>query len=1039
MLVEQLLKIRILTYATFSLTILLVSPLAVHAQNNLTESQRYAIINKELADQETSLEISDSNQSFSWPKVMPGENQQIEISGSTVHIKGITDLENTIYVNGYEISIQKDGSFGLELIIPLGETEVKVTVIDPNGNAKSYAKTIEAKENHFFLVGIADATINIVQDSAGGNFWERDGQSFKEGTKLDGKLSYYMVGKVKGKYLIKSALDTDKETQKRLFSNIDPDDYYPIYGDNSTVVYDVNSQNMFYLLVEWDRSGFVIGNYQTQIGQENERLAQYNRTLFGSKLHLETKERTVYGDSKSKAIAFMSQAYQSVGHSELVATGGSLYYLRHRNIIEGSENVRLEVRDKRSGRTLHSVNQAVNEDYEIKYPSGRIIFNKPVMSIANSNTTISRTILEGNLVFVVVKYEYDDQDAFPIFDEDLSDLSGGVRVSHHLNDHVRIGGTYVQEQNSDVENHQLKGIDATIKIGNFTRLDLEFAETVAESANAYVSYNGGYVYSVVSVGNEESGTAKRVNLETSIGEYIGRGRDFLAITGYWQRVSKGFSSTDTLFEEGTEKFGSSVSHKLGENDELNFYYDHALVGGATNKLAESQAEAEKTNTYISQWKHKHDKFTFTTEYQHEVKERSLKSSNLAQDETTNVIAERIDYAINDDTGVFFSQQASVDGNDQTISTAGFSTKLSDEKNLHMQGSIGSDGSSALVGIDQQIDENTSVYTNYIYSDSYTNGKSLTTTHGGNTKIGKTSALKIESQFINNDQRGTYTSNLIGYEDQVTPEFSYDVSYQRTTQKGDPNLTGAVPKDTVSLSGAYVIPDKFKTDSKIEYRVDTDDMYQFLYQGQGEIKISSDLFLLGEYEYSRAEVSGSDAATSKIDKRQVGLAYRPVKFDWFNMLLKWTKLQDVRPDGVLHPAGGFVVTDSKSDVYAGEFALDLPFNFQLVEKYAYKDEAIIATNNTQTINTPEDLRARLSVHRLNYHLTKKFDVATEYRKLEQKGAGVSNEEAGFLGEILYSLTDHFAIGAGYNFTSFDDDLAASPKNARGFFFRAQGRY
>ena len=153
-----------------------------------------------------------------------------------------------------------------------------------------------------------------------------------------------------------------------------------------------------------------------------------------------------------------------------------------------------------------------------------------------------------------------------------------------------------------------------------------------------------------------------------------------------------------------------------------------------------------------------------------------------------------------------------------------------------------------------------------------------------------------------------------------------------------------------------------------------------------------------------------------------------------------RFDDKRPEGLTNPDGGFALNESLSDTYAGEFAFDLPFRFQVVEKVAYKDEKIYALNDTLTIKTSENLRSVLNIHRLNYHLTKKIDAAVEYRTLNQNGSDLSEDQNGFLFESTYQVVDHVAVGLGYNFTGFTDDFTArSRKRAEGFFVRLQGRY
>ena len=80
-----------------------------------------------------------------------------------------------------------------------------------------------------------------------------------------------------------------------------------------------------------------------------------------------------------------------------------------------------------------------------------------------------------------------------------------------------------------------------------------------------------------------------------------------------------------------------------------------------------------------------------------------------------------------------------------------------------------------------------------------------------------------------------------------------------------------------------------------------------------------------------------------------------------------------------------------------------------------------------------------VHRLNYHLTKKIDVACEFRTLDQDGSDVDSYEGGFLVEGTYQFMKNIAVGLGFNFTSFGDDFFDSDDNAGGFFIRLQGKY
>jgi hypothetical protein len=45
------------------------------------------------------------------------------------------------------------------------------------------------------------------------------------------RAAFFLKGKVRGDYLLTAAYDSDKDTKERLFRDIQPDEFYPVYGD----------------------------------------------------------------------------------------------------------------------------------------------------------------------------------------------------------------------------------------------------------------------------------------------------------------------------------------------------------------------------------------------------------------------------------------------------------------------------------------------------------------------------------------------------------------------------------------------------------------------------------------------------------------------------------------------------------------------------------------------------------------------------------------------------------------------------------------
>lgn len=79
-----------------------------------------------------------------------------------------------------------------------------------------------------------------------------------------------------------------------------------------------------------------------------------------------------------------------------------------------------------------------------------------------------------------------------------------------------------------------------------------------------------------------------------------------------------------------------------------------------------------------------------------------------------------------------------------------------------------------------------------------------------------------------------------------------------------------------------------------------------------------------------------------------------------------------------------------------------------------------------------------IGRLNFHITNKWDIAGEYRTLANRQ--IEDAKSGWLFEIDRELARYIRLGAGYNFTDYDDDLSNEDNwDAKGWFVRVNGKY
>ena len=125
----------------------------------------------------------------------------------------------------------------------------------------------------------------------------------------------------------------------------------------------------------------------------------------------------------------------------------------------------------------------------------------------------------------------------------------------------------------------------------------------------------------------------------------------------------------------------------------------------------------------------------------------------------------------------------------------------------------------------------------------------------------------------------------------------------------------------------------------------------------------------------------------------------------------------------------------SQIIGIEGVYDLLRWLSISQKFGYKFGATRPGNTSDWVQ----LGTFLTVSRLNFHVTRKWDIAAEYR-IRFDNQDVSTIDSGILFEIDREILDYVRFGIGYNFTNFDDDLRKSNsyKN-HGFFSRVSGKF
>jgi hypothetical protein len=521
--------------------------------------------------------------------------RNIPVTGGAVTANGRNlRAGQTVRFMGLAVPVDPMGSFAARQILPAGPHHVEVVIDGIDGKSLSFTRDLSIADKDWFYVAIGDLTAGHNSISGPIALVTGDNDDAKT-TYVDGRGALYLKGKISGEYLLTVAADTQEQPLKSLFSNmdskdprfllrnLDPNLYYPVYGDDSTTVLDTPSQGKFFVRLERGESQIMWGNFLTRFtGTE---FANFSRGLYGANLHWVSDDTTRYGEKRTSVDGFAAQPGTLQSRDEYRGTGGSLYYLRNQDVTQGSEQVWIEVRDYISGLVVSTQQLVQQQDYQIDYLQGRVVLTQALSSTANASTLVRTGGLSGDPVYLVVTYEYVPGLAT------IKDLAIGGRASYWLNDNLRIGATSYHQGGSG-EDQVLQDVDATLRYAPGTYVKTEIARSRGPGSGALSSINGGFSF-VQTVTEDVSAGAKRVEAAVDLAEVTdgGKGR----ISTYWQERDAGFSGpgqlapTDSVTQRGAQfsiplSPTSTLSGKVDDNvsDELT---THAAEVNYTQKLA----------------------------------------------------------------------------------------------------------------------------------------------------------------------------------------------------------------------------------------------------------------------------------------------------------------------------------------------------------------------------------------------------------------------------------------------------------------------
>lgn len=337
------------------------------------------------------------------------------------------------------------------------------------------------------------------------------------------RAAMFIKGKIKGEYLLTLAYDSDKNTRERLFRDIQPDEFYPVYGDSAVRGFDAQSTGRFYVRIDNKKSYLLYGDYNTSTASEARKLANYNRSLTGFRQH--------YENGAVSANFFASRDTTRQLQQEFKANGTSgPFALSNAKGLVNSEKVEIITRDRnQSGIIIRTVPLSRFSDYELEPLTGRILLKAPVPTLDE--------LFNPN--FIRVTYEIDQGgEQFWVT---------GADAQIKLSENFEVGGIVVDDRNP-VDKFRMYGINAIAKLADKTFLIAEIAQTNRDRIAGGLAEG------------EKRGNASRI-------EFIRRD-DVWDARLYAGRADAKFDNISSGLSSGRTEVGGNVSLKIDDKTRL---------------------------------------------------------------------------------------------------------------------------------------------------------------------------------------------------------------------------------------------------------------------------------------------------------------------------------------------------------------------------------------------------------------------------------------------------------------------------------------
>lgn len=809
------------------------------------------------------------------------------------------------------------------------------------------------------------------------------------------RSAFFFKGAVKGDYLLTAAYDSDKASKERLFRDIRPDEFYPIYGDSSVRGFDAQSTQKFYVRIDKNRSYLLYGDFNTASSSEVRQLSQTSRTLTGLK--------NVYETETVRATSYASRTAQTQRIEEFPARGISgPYFLAAGNgdLLTNSERVDILVRDRNQPNIVLRITPVARfVDYTIEPLTSRLLFTRPIASV------------DSNLNPQSIRVTYEADSGGPKF------TVAGTDVQFKLNDQLQVGVVASTDENPE-NKRKLAALTAIARVGASTTVSAELVQTDTDLRGA--------------------GHAGRIEMRHQ--------NEKLGAVAQVAKTSTGFDNPGAAFSAGRTEAVARAEYKVSDSTQLRgeaLYSKDALTTGDRKGVAVS-VQKKLGDILTAEVGLRHGANSSPSASMFDYNQVSSSNGALGSGTVGNSV-----------TSLGAAAVTVVDQNQDVTTVRGRLTTL--VPNLPQaqvfveaeQDIQHSDRHVLAAGGNYAITDKTRAYGRYEFISSLDGPYGLNSTSSRNVGILGVESNYMEGGRVYNEYRladaldGRTGQAAMGVRNsfKVSDQWRLTAGIERTKAIGSSNagIVG-LGNSTAIVTGAEYLTERVKASGILEARHGDDSNTYLSSMGVG-YKIDTDWSLLARSIISDTQGQGSNAGNDRmLSRQQIGVAYRPVNEDRWNALARYEhKTEKVSGSGTV--AGAI-----SGNAFGGGANLPGNYSANIVSAHVnYNPErgTYITGRYAAKVSSMDDgmLRssywAQLVLGRYTRDLNKDWDLGVQAGLLYGKG-GALQKTAGV--EVGYQAAKDLWLSAGYNVVGLSDrDLTAGEYTSKGVYLRLRFKF